>query len=322
MSIDDIKYGKAGANAEYQKQEAAKEEQESNALRLTPIGEMIFNKPKPAPMLLRMRDGTPFLPKGKVAMIAAEGGAGKTALLFNLAMSIATGRPFLNSCKEEEPSKVAFILGEEDMDDVHRRVWASSSSMELTEEEKRKFSENLFVLSCVGEGQTRFAEDDNRADELKKTLEDNGPWSLIIADPLSRFGGQEMETDNAQATATIQFFESLLKLDGKPTVLLSHHVRKSNNSSAEKPTNSINDIRGSSALKDGARWAATISAEKIIDRSEAQPMVLKILKANNVATGLEIKYEMKEGTVGALEEKKPPKQSTVLSAKAQRLMNQ
>lgn len=297
--------------------EGTSEEYRSNGadLRdlLIPVGAMTQTKPPPAPMLLRTEGGVDFLPQGKVCMIAAEGGKGKTALLVNLAISIATGRRFLSYCSPNDPAKVAMILGEEDRDDIHRRLWRSMDGMNLDEDEKGKLSANLYILPCVGQRNTRFAEDKERGNELKDALKQEGPWSLIIADPLSRFGGSEMETDNAQATDTIRFFEELLKLEGNPTVLLSHHVRKSNK---EDKQTTIDDIRGSSALKDGARWAATIiengktdinldestQTRNALNKLEPKSMTLRILKANSVATGQEIKYEMKDGIVRSSEQ--------------------
>ena len=109
-----------GTPSDYQKTIAS----EPTALRdlLIPLGNMAYTKPPPAPILLKTISGADFLPKGKVCMIAAEGGKGKTALLVNLAISIATGSPFLSYCSPNKPAKVAMILGEEDRDDIHRRL--------------------------------------------------------------------------------------------------------------------------------------------------------------------------------------------------------
>ena len=83
------------------------------------------NKPPRRKVLLEQRDmneqPAPFLPLGKVGLFVSPGGVGKTTVLSQLAISVATGLPWLGF-EVASPGKVFLGLGEEDKDEVHRRL--------------------------------------------------------------------------------------------------------------------------------------------------------------------------------------------------------
>jgi hypothetical protein len=66
---------------------------------------------------------------------------------------------------------------------------------------------------------------------------------------------------------------------GSPSVIASHHTKKRN---GEFKGDSVDLIRGASALKDGARWAAVLEQQK---RTKDSPdlLTLRIEKANGVS---------------------------------------
>jgi RecA-family ATPase len=94
---------------------------------------------------------------------------------------------------------------------------------------------------------------------LREWAKANGPWSLIVLDPLSRFAGPDAEIDNAAATRFVQALESLASVTGA-TVLVAHHTNKLARRGGVLEASAG---RGSSALVDGVRWVAALGVERL-----------------------------------------------------------
>ena len=205
----------------------------------------------------------PFLVKGKTAMLVAPGGGGKTGLLAQLAVAVASGTSWLGY-NVARPGKVLLALGEEDHDEMQRRIYyAFHDQADQAEELAERVANNLVPLPLYATN-PRFMELNGGSllgDEtpfyrnLVDYLDDNGPWALIIVDPASRFMGAEVETDNAAATRFVELLEAMTQVDGAPTVLAAHHTNKGA-LNAEKTNQGA--ARGSSALVDGVRWVANL----------------------------------------------------------------
>lgn len=221
--------------------------------------------PPPAKMLLRysQADGPSldFLPLGKVGLFIAPGGTGKTQALTQLAVAVATGRPWLDRFRPEDgPGGVLLALGEETPEEVQRRLWkvhSPNNKLSLLPDARAHYLANLRTLPLAGV-HVQFLERNGYPshvfNSLCRLLTDRTPpggWRLIILDPASRFMGLDTETDNHAATRFIQLAEQLTEAPGSPTVLLAHHTRKGSPSGKDW-------ARGSSALTDGARWVASL----------------------------------------------------------------
>jgi RecA-family ATPase len=211
------------------------------------------------------------LPLGKVGILAAEGGAGKTIALCQLALSVATGVPWLGTFNVHPSAigRVLLILGEEDHEEVRRRMWNASRSMGLGPSLVAQAERWIVALPLAGVP-CAFLEHDAR-DELAdsafakwlqgKLAEAGDPWRLIVLDPLSRFAGADAETDNAAATRFIQSVEALSTKTGA-TAMIAHHTNKVSRGADATPNTASS--RGASALTDGARWVATMKSEKLV----------------------------------------------------------
>lgn len=211
--------------------------------------------------------GTPYLALGKVGLLVSPGGVGKTALLCQLALSVTTGLPWMGY-NVESPGKVLLALGEEDAEEVQRRVWNAGQMLGLApgmtnQDRAVRATGRLHSVALAGklvplvpldgEGESEFAL------ELEDYLEDHAGedgWQLIVLDPGSRFMGIENENDNAQATRFIQAVERLTKMPGNPTVIVAHHTSKSS-------MGGQGAARGASAFVDGARWMSTLTRLKL-----------------------------------------------------------
>lgn len=247
--------------------------------RLVPLAAAaLTTEPEPRRWLLmrHAKKGTVgMFPAGKVGILSAPGGTGKTMALAGLALAVATGRAWLQAGGAGEngkpggrgfpvasPGRVALLLGEEDADDIGSRLYYSARLMELRDAEAELAARRVIVGPLAGEDVSLVTEDGElsaRAAALYARLEalsdENDPWALILVDPLSRFGGIGAEADNALATRAIQALERLTRLPGRPAVLMAHHERKGGGEGAEA-------VRGASAIVDGARWVARLSPVK------------------------------------------------------------
>lgn len=223
--------------------------------------------PPPSKMLLYYLAGDtprPFLPLGKVGLFIAPGGTGKTQALTQLAVAVATGRPWLSRFQPQGgPGGVLLALGEETHDEVQRRLWNARLALGVFDKDndaRDHYLANLRTLPLAGvpvQFLNRNGDPSHVFESLRRLLTDNAPpggWRLIILDPASRFMGLDTETDNHAATCFIQLAEQLTDAPDAPgsvTVLLAHHTRKGSPSGKDW-------ARGSSALTDGARWVASL----------------------------------------------------------------
>lgn len=245
---------------------------------VTPNAAWIDAVPEPAKQLLFYPDvpgattRRGMLRRGKVGILAAAGGVGKTYALCGLALAVVTRKDWLNRFPVgAEHRRVALILGEEDTEEIRRRLHLQARAMELTSLDHGDAMTRMLVLPGAGldalaltqaeepgvNARTEFA-DALWAFLDAKAREDraNPGWDLVVLDPLSRFAGPDVEKDNAAATRLMQVLERFTKLPGNPTVLVAHHTSKA--SRADGVAQSAAAVRGASALVDGARWVANL----------------------------------------------------------------
>ena len=259
----------------------------------------LFDEPLKKPMLLEFQSADNrtigFLPKGIVAMLVGQGGIGKTHLLAQLTISIATGTPWLDNynttehCGENKKGNVFLGMGENQYDDIHRVLHKASK---ILREKNPSFldeaSKRIAAFSFCGQ-QAAFIEDKKPSRyfyDFKNrllNLEPVGGWSAIILDPVSRLLGADAEIDNAAATQFIALLEELIiDLPGNPTILFAHHVNKL--SMNERGSQNQAAARGSSALTDGVRWQVNFAKKG----EEEGKSILKMTKSNFTAIPAEI----------------------------------
>lgn len=229
--------------------------------------------PPPRSWLLRRptRDGKPcpphegdgLLPRGKVGLFVADGGVGKTMALLALAVSVITGRPWLGYFWvpfEARSGRVLLLLAEEDEEEVWRRLYDLSIALQLTDEEKAKVDDQLIVLPADGMDATLVRDDGFPSKQLlafKERLDaDPVGWNLIVIDTFSQVAGIEAETDNAIATRTLRSIRKLCGVAGSPTVIIAHHAP------GVSLTNDKPRARGVTAIRNAARWEATLRQDE------------------------------------------------------------
>ncbi len=204
---------------------------------------------------------------GKTGLLVSPGGVGKTLALLQLAISVATGRPWLDHFTTPNPGRVLIALGEEDADEIHRRAYSVARAMRLTDEQVALAGRNIVAMPLAGMHMAIVESAGGRTtetpmlDALRKKLGD-GEWRLVILDPLSRFAGGDTEKDNAAATRFVEAIESLAKMGGRPSVIVAHHTSKPPRGDGKPARASANDARGASGLIAGVRWVANLESVK------------------------------------------------------------
>jgi len=221
---------------------------------------------------LAVREGTSdpvvgVFPAGKVGFLAAAGGAGKTAALVRLALAVATGRDWFDGqWYPPVAGRVLLALGEEDAEEISRRVYYTADQMKLTSHERAVAIKSILALPLAGiplpfiqQGPDRNPVEAEGLGVVRDILDKHAGdgWRLLIFDPLSRFASSDAEKDNAQATRLVQAFETLAEVKGGPGVIIAHHT--SQGSRSNESDASTNAVRGVTALTDGARWVTQLS---------------------------------------------------------------
>lgn len=205
-----------------------------------------------------------ILPLGVVGLIAAGGGTGKSYVMLQLAVSIATGRAFLG-IPVSDAGAVLLICAEDERDELHRRLSRIIERMrevgEFGEAEDELLRERLFIASRVGEDNLMTTVVDGAAtkttlaERIALLAEQVPALKLIGLDPVSRFRGGN-ENDNEAATRFVEVIEKLRAATGA-SVLMAHHMSKEGlRAGADRLTPEA--LRGASALLDAVRWAAAM----------------------------------------------------------------
>jgi RecA-family ATPase len=248
--------------------------------RIVAVGEDWYTSaPPPRDWLLRdarTSEQRGWLPHHMAGLLIAEGGAGKTMSLVQLAIPVAKGGAWFGVFPVETKGRVFMLLGEEDADEARRRIHRAHAGVGSP-----PAAGAIEILPMAGV-ECAFLARDQRGGaietpfvgELRDYLKRTGPWALIIAEPLSRVSGPDAETDNAAGTRLVQVFESLAAATGA-TVLGAHHTSKAGRGGGVV---NAKDSRGSTALTDGFRWVASLATRKT--ESQGKVVTLSVVKTN------------------------------------------
>lgn len=267
--------------------------------------EWFVDAPPPAKPVLTWGDEgrQPLLmAQGRVALLAAAGGVGKTYTLVQLAMAIATGEKWLDSYQVPHKGRVLLALAEEDLDEMRRRLWVAARNLGRFDDDDVQYliSEavrNIVPLALMGRD-VAFLDVERKATLWHRQLTERlgeQEWRAIIFDPLSRWGGPEIETDAHAATRAIQVLEEVTKLPGAPAVIVAHHTNKGALRDGDERTAGV--VRGQSALVDGARWVGFLEKVRSVTKLRGRSR-LTVVKSNYGPVPPAL--ELVRNTIGAL----------------------
>lgn len=230
---------------------------------------MRFLGKEPPPRRWLFQDVLPF---GKVGVIVAPGGTGKSQFMLQMGVAVACGMPLAGSWAVGESGGVLMLLAEDDEDELHRRLNNIMSRMAQTRQhaEIQNVRANLIIKSMVGENNqmtsallNRDVEQTVYVDRLIVTAKQVPNLKLIIFDPASRFRGGD-ENDAQDTTRFVEAVERVSQATGA-TVLFAHHTSKASMQATEA---SQAASRGSSALSDGVRWQMNLA--KLTERESKE----------------------------------------------------
>lgn len=211
------------------------------------------------------RTGKPLLRAGKCFAICAAGGTGKGYTMLQTAVAVVTGRDLFETFTPQRTGPVALLVGEDDLPEIHHRLHRVTNALRLSD--SRGITEHIGIFPLAGHQVSLLGRDAHRNPQrtavfesvlqrLTKMAQEGGfEWSLIAIDPLSRFGGADVETDQSVATAFVAALEHLAgQLPGTPAVLVNHHSSEASSKSGRS------NVRGVTGLRDAFRLVLTLDA--------------------------------------------------------------
>lgn len=210
----------------------------------------------------------PGLTAGSVGTVVGPGGVGKTMLLTQLGVAIATGSPVFDNplTPRSAPARVVLIAAEESSDilrirlhaikkwtDIQRRK-SSAPTVAADNDFEALLEKNLLLVPAAGQS-VALVNNGATTDFFKTLCEFGFGARLIIIDPLRRLHDGD-ENSSSAMTHVVQLLEALAKHTGA-AVIAAHHVAKG------AVFNDVTELaaasRGSSALTDAVRWQVNLS---------------------------------------------------------------
>lgn len=252
----------------------------------------LSEKPPRREYLLATKDDRGVLAAGRVALLAAAGGAGKSYALCQLALAVAVAEQrqqhWLGTFEVRKGGRVLLVMGEEEEAEIRRRLYNAARVARLDERDFAAAAANIVPMGLAGKDDVALTRELERGEQgttatdfaelLLATLESSGPWTCILVDPLSRFAGGDVEKDNAAATRLVQVLERFTHLPGNPTVIVAHHTRKGGKD--DDGSKGVDDVRGASGLKDGARFVAVLEDVERVDEKQPRLARFRVVKNN------------------------------------------
>lgn len=215
----------------------------------------------------------PGLRAGQVALVTAPGGTGKSYLLLEIAMSVASGTTLLSGLEAKTAGKVCLLNFEDDSFDIRQRGNAILRHfMDLDPS-----PENLYVASMSGQTlsllNSRGEINEEDVSWLKEQCKD---MRLVVLDPLSHLHTAD-ENSASQMSKLIQVLKGIGQETGTG-IIIAHHTSKA--SALNGQADLQQSARGSSALVDASRIVMTLHKPK---EGDSFTLELTWAKLNGVA---------------------------------------
>ena len=241
----------------------------------------------------------PGLLAGSVGTIVGPGAVGKSTLLLQLAVGLATNLPTVKDIfrTDGKPSRIVYIAAEESASILRNRLHSIGNLIDrkfssigpladvIGEREQKLMTENLHLFPAAGDSVCliKRGEPTDFYDELCRFCKGA---RLVVVDPLRRLHDGD-ENSSSAMTQVAEMLESLAKRTDA-AVIAAHHMNK--NAGFAGNTNAAAASRGSSALTDAVRWQMNMSLmsdqeAKSFDLLSEQKSYLKVeyAKTNYIA---------------------------------------
>jgi hypothetical protein len=198
--------------------------------------------------------------KGMVQMLGASSGVGKTQLTVQLMLSAALGRSFSGlKTTTRMPRTIAYWNNEDDMDEINRRILATSIHFGI---EQERLHGRVHLASGVGRKLIVAKKDKSGivrptpdADKLIHMLRDMNA-DMLILDPLVEFHACD-ENSNVEMAAVVGVLRKIAN-EADVALFLLHHDRKPDGASSQGFAGSQHAMRGASAIQGVTRAILTL----------------------------------------------------------------
>ena len=234
-----------------------------------------------------------IIPARKVTLLMGDGGTGKSTLALQLAVAVASGRPWLGQVISE--GSVLYLSAEDDREELHRRLVQICLANEVVLEGLQNL--RLVDLSeadpVMASAKGTDLESTPLFLKLEATIFDLCPKLLIIDSLADFFGGDEIK--RRHAVAFIGMFRRLCSANNLTVLILGHP--------------SVSGISSGSGTSGSSAWNNSVRSRLSLDREkpchtnsgEFGIRVLRNKKANYGPTGTEIRMRWQAGTFFELE---------------------
>lgn len=190
----------------------------------------------------------PGLLRGTVGILTSAGGVGKSFLMMEAAMGVASGKADLTGlCDGLTHGNVAILNAEDQTAIIESRLFSIGAHLSL--ESKEALYSGLIIEDFYGMGCDVL--DPEWKGRIIQLAKDND-CRLIVLDTLSRWHRLD-ENSNGDMGRVMAELECIAKESGAAVVIL-HHVAKG--MAKDGRTDEQQSARGASLLVDNARWQA------------------------------------------------------------------
>lgn len=220
----------------------------------------------------------PGLPSGKVAILSAPGGTGKSFLTLELALAVASGEPVISGIAPSAAGPTRYISFEEDEVDIQNRLVALFQTFPGINPPVETF----FPSALEGENLPLIIGGEKNEEAVEYLEGICEGMRLVILDPLSRLHESD-ENSNSEMKKLMQ----VLIFTAKKTrcaIVVAHHTSKS---AVLNGHGSLQQsARGASCIADDPRLVCTLSRrstpldKKSQDEEDDDKLVLVWAKMN------------------------------------------
>jgi hypothetical protein len=156
----------------------------------------------------------PFVRSGSLYSLTAKTGAGKTALLINMALAVATGRGTDIIGREVTRGRVAYVAVE-NPDDLRMRLMVAAFVLNI---DLNEIAQNFVILDQRVKPEALVAK--------LKALSAGEAFTLIMVDTLAAYYDGDDINNNVQAGDFMRRLRPMTRLLGLPSVVVAAHPVK------------------------------------------------------------------------------------------------
>ncbi len=193
----------------------------------------------------------PGLPAGKLAVMSAPGGTGKSFLLLELALSVAAGEPVVAGIAPSAAGPVRYVSFEEDEIDIHNRLVALFQTFSTISPPVETF----FCSALEGENLPLLKNDEKNEEAVEYLENICEGMRLVVLDPLSRLHESD-ENSNSEMKKLMQVLIFIARKT-RCAIVVAHHTSKSAVLNGQGGLQQ--SARGASCLVDDPRLVLTLS---------------------------------------------------------------